>query len=541
MGAHMPILSRRHLLARSALLLAATSLSGLAVAGPPAAADSAEPQRGGTLVVMTAVQPPQLVPFSPDGSRSIGPKIIEGLLRYDFDLTPKPALATEWSIAPDGLTYTFKLREGVKWHDGQPFTAADAAFSIGLLKQIHTRGRATFANVEKLETPDEHTLVLRLSKPAPYLLNALVASESPIVAKHIYEGKDAAANPANNRPVGTGPFRFVELVHGSHLVLERNPDYWDAGKPYLDSLIIRFISDPGARAVAIETKEVDIAGGTLIPLSEVERIKALDHIVIDNRGSVFDSGVKRIEFNLDNPYFKDLRVRRAIAHALDKTVIQNVIWYGFGQIVDGPISPDLAPFRMEGLPTYPFDLKAAEALLDEAGFPRKTGGIRFSVIHDYRPSTEGDKRTAEYVKQALAKIGIDVTVRTQDFASYVKRVYTDRDFAFTTNSMTNTFDPTVGVQRLYWSKNFKPGVPFSNGAHYADPEVDALLESAAIEIDAVRRNTLWDEIQAKVVTDLPDINLLSDFDFTYLNRRVVNAITDASGIAGDFATTWVKQ
>ncbi|MGH6860382.1 MAG: ABC transporter substrate-binding protein, partial [Phyllobacterium sp.] len=466
---------------------------------------------------------------------------IEGLLRYDFDLTPKPALATAWTISDDGLVYTFQLREGVKWHDGEPFTSADAAFSIQLLKQIHPRGRATFANVEAIDTPDERTLVLKLSKPAPYLLNALVASESPIVPKHIYEGKDAGTKPANNAPIGTGPFRFVELVHGSHVVLERNPNYWDKGKPYLDGVIVRFISDPGSRAIAIETKEIDIAAGTLVPLSDVERIAALHHIVLDPRGSIFDAGVKRIEFNLDNPYFKDIRVRRAVAHAIDKTVIRNVVWYGFGEIVTGPISPELAPFRAEGLPSYAFDLEKAEALLDEAGHPRGADGVRFHLIHDFRPSTEGDKRTADYVKQALSKVGIDVTVRVQDFASYVKRVYTDRDFAFTTNSMTNTFDPTVGVQRLYWSKNFKPGVPFSNGAHYFNPEVDALLETAAVEVDAARRKQFWTQIQIRLIQDLPDLNFLSDFQFTFLNTRVVDAITDAAGISGDFATTWLKQ
>ena len=521
--------------------LAVALLAGLLSTGTPAAAVEAPPQQGGTLNFMLAVQPPALVPFSPDTSRSIGPKIVEGLLRYDYDLTPQPALATAWEVALDGLTYTFHLREGVRWHDGQPFTAQDAAFSLQLLKQIHPRGRATFANVDAFETPDAHTLVLRLSKPAPYLLNALVSSESPIVPKHVYESGDPALNPANNAPIGTGPFRFAELVHGSHLILERNPDYWDAGKPYLDRVIFRIIPDPGSRAIAIETGEADVASGTLVPLSELDRIKALDHIAIEPRGTIFDAGVKRLEFNLDNPYFKDIRVRQAVAHAIDKSVVRDVIWYGYGEIVSGPISPDLVPFRAEGLPDYDFDPAKAEELLDAAGFPRGADGVRFRVPHDFRPATEGDKRTADYVKQALARVGIEVDVRVQDFATYVKRVYTDRDFAFTTNSMTNTFDPTVGVQRLYWSKNFKPGVPFSNGSHYANPEVDALLEAAAIEPDGAKRKDLWTDIQTRVIGDLPDLNLISDYQFAIINTRVVDAVTDAAGISGDLAGTWIRQ
>ena len=516
-----------------AVLFASLALAPLPVA--------AEPVRGGTLNFLLAVQPAMLVSFTTDGVRSISPKITEGLLSYDFDLKPKPELATAWEVSEDGLTYRFELRRGVKWHDGKPFTAADAAFSILLLKEIHPRGRITFAHVESAETPDDHTLVLHLAKPAPYLINALAAQESPIVPKHVYEGSKADTNPANNAPIGTGPFEFVELVQGSHLVLERNPDYWDEGKPYLDRIVFRFVPDAGARAVALETGEADVAEGNLIPLSDFERVTALPHITVERRGTIFNAGVKRLEFNLDNEYLKDVRVRQAIAHAIDKQVIRDVIWYGHGQIVSGPISPDLVPFRAEDLPHYAFDLKKAEQLLDDAGFPRGADGIRFRLPHDYRPATDGDRRTAEYVKQALAQIGIAVDIRTQDFPSYVKRVYTDRDFAFTTNSMTNTFDPTVGVQRLYWSKNFKPGVPFSNGAHYQSAEADRLLEAAAVEIDPDKRKALWTDLQKLVIADLPDLNLISDDNFSLLNKRVVDVVVDAAGIAGNLASAYVDD
>jgi peptide/nickel transport system substrate-binding protein len=504
-----------------------------------AQAPAATPTPGGTLNYLLAVQPAMLVALTVDGVRQISPKITEGLLSYDFYLNPKPALATSWNISDDGLTYTFKLRPGVKWHDGQPFTSADAAFSILTLKEVHPRGRITFANVEKVDTPDDLTLVLHLSQPAPYLIHALDAQESPIIPKHIYEGTRADSNPHNNAPIGTGPFRFVELVPGSHVILERNPDYWDKGKPYIDRIVFRFISDSGARAVALETGEADVADGSIVPLSEVDRIAALPNITIERKGNIFSSGVKRLEFNLDNPILADIRVRRAIAYAIDKKFIRDVVWYGHGQIVAGPISPDLAPFYINDLPSYDFDPKKAEALLDEAGYKRGPDGIRFHLPHDFRPATEGDQRTAEYVKQALAKVGIDISVRTQDFPSYVKRVYTDRDFAFTTNSMTNTFDPTVGIQRLYWSKNFKPGVPFSNGSHYNNPEVDQLLEAAAVENDPVKRRALFTKLETILANDLPDLNLISDDNFSILNKRVVDAVVDAGGIYSSLANAYL--
>ncbi|TIU26064.1 MAG: ABC transporter substrate-binding protein, partial [Mesorhizobium sp.] len=130
-------------------------------------------------------------------------KVTEGLLTYDFDLTPRPLLATEWSVSDDGLRYTFKLREGVKWHDGKPFTSVDVAYSIATIKEVHPRGRNTFLNLTDIQTPDPLTVTLVLSKPAPYLITALAAPETPIVPKHLYEGTKAAENPVNNAPVGT--------------------------------------------------------------------------------------------------------------------------------------------------------------------------------------------------------------------------------------------------------------------------------------------------------------------------------------------------
>jgi peptide/nickel transport system substrate-binding protein len=143
-----------------------------------------------------------------DPSLLISAKVTEGLLAYDFELNPKPQLATQWSADPDGMGFTFRIRQGVKWHDGVDFTAADVAFSIKLLKEVHPRGRATFANVTEVVASDPHTVVIKLSRPAPYLPWALAACESPIVPKHIYEGTDPATNPNSGAPIGTGPFRL---------------------------------------------------------------------------------------------------------------------------------------------------------------------------------------------------------------------------------------------------------------------------------------------------------------------------------------------
>ena len=495
------------------------------------------PQRGGALSLLLAAEPPTLSAIANTAYNTVlvGPKVQEGLLTYDFALNPQPQLATDWSISPDGLKYTFKLRANVKWHDGAAFTSDDVAFSIETLKSVHPRGRSTFLNVTEVQTPDPLTAVVVLSKPAPYLISAFAASETPIVPKHIYANGPVETNPANHAPIGTGPYLFKQWERGSYILYERNPNYWAEGRPYVDRLIVRIIPDAASRSAAIESGDVHIASNTPISLSDVERLKQLPDIGIETNGYQYTNGISRVEFNLDKPYFKDVRVRKAFAHVIDRHFIRDVVNFGYGEPIPGPISASLGKFYYGALKTYPIDARAAETLLDEAGFPRGADGVRLRLTHDYVPSGDLYRNGADYIKQALAKVGVEVKVRTQDFPAYTKRVYTDRDFDFTFNGMSNLFDPTVGVQRLYWSKNFKPGVPFSNGAHYVNPEVDRLLEAAAVEIDAAKRYQLFVDFQNILVEDVPDFGILSTADITLFNRKVGGHTIGADGVSGNLA------
>ncbi len=150
-------------------------------------------------------------------------------------------------------------------------------------------------------------------------------------------------------------------------------------------------------------------------------------------------------------------------------------------------------------------------------------------------------RIGDYLKDALGKVGVKVTLRAQDVPTWLKRVYTDRDFAFVTNAMGNTFDPTIGVQRLYWSKNFKKGVPFSNGSGYNNPEVDRILETAATENDHIKRADLFNQLQDIVATDLPDITIASFKPLTIYNTRVHDHTTVADGLSGSLSEAYIKD
>ncbi|TDV38355.1 peptide/nickel transport system substrate-binding protein [Paraburkholderia caballeronis] len=523
-----------------------SSGAALAAAGLPALAraqDAAQtPRRGGTLNVLINPEPPVLVSiFQTTGpALAVSSKVIEGLLAYDFDMRPKPQLATAWQTSPDGLKYTFTLRDNVKWHDGKPFTSADVAFSIDLLKQVHPRGRSTFANVVRISTPDARTAVIELSKPAPYLLKALSAGESPIVPKHLYANGDPLTNPHNNAPVGTGPYRFSAWQRGSNIVYERNPDYWEPGKPYIDRLVYKVIPDGAARSAAFETGALDLGGENPVPLNDLERLSQLPQLSVETRGYRFLEPLSEIDFNLQHPVLKDGRVREAIAHAIDARVIQRTIAYGYADVSPTPITP-ASPYHDAALKPYVFDVAQAEKLLDAAGYPRKAGGVRFALTHDYLPYGDLYRRQADYVKSALARVGIDVTVRAQDLPAFLKRVYADRDFDFTSIGVNTLFDPSVGVQRLYWSQNIRPGVPFSNAPHYSNPQVDKLLEQASIETDEGKRVQLYTQFQQIVYQDLPILPLVAPRMVTLANRRVRNHTVSAQGLEGNLADVWLAS
>lgn len=523
----------RHL-AGTAVVLAAAWL------GAPSAA-SADPVQGGTLRFLVEQEPTTLVTIAHTAGPStrVSPKITEGLLTYDLDFKPQPALATAWSISPDGLTYTFTLRAGVKWHDGQDFTSADVAYSIKLLKENHPRGRATFASVTSVDTPDTLTAIIHLSKPAPYLLTALDASESPIVPKHIYEGTDPLTNKNAQAPIGTGPFVFKEWVKGDHIILERNPNYWDKGKPYLDRIVIRFIPDQSARSAAFEAGEIDLGGGPPVPRPDLARLEALPQFGAETRGYEYNGNMTQLYFNYENKVLQDKRVREAIAHSLDLDLLLQTVYFGYGKVAPSQISPNVTAFVNPAIKPYAFDIALANKLLDEAGYPKKADGIRFSLRLRTNPYNE--KAAGDFVKQSLAQIGIAADYQFYDFSTYIQKVYTARDFDITLESLSNIFDPTLGVQRAFWSKNFKIGLPFSNASHYSNPVVDHLLESAAVEPDPAKRRTLWNQFQQLIYDDVAAIGLIAPDGVTLFDKRVKNHTLGVTGVNASFADVYIEK
>ncbi|HZV09218.1 MAG TPA: ABC transporter substrate-binding protein, partial [Novosphingobium sp.] len=373
----------------------------------------------GTLVFGTNPEPPILTSAgtSAGPTQIVSTKIFDGLVTFDGDGRPQPQLATAWEWAADHLALTLRLRPGVKWHDGQPFTSRDVAYSLEeVWKVFHSRGRSTFATVEKVETPDPLTAVLRLSTPAPYLVSALGSAESQVIPAHLYAGRDFLSNPANAAPVGTGPFKFAEWQRGEFIRLERNPAYWDAGKPGLDGLVFKFYSDAGAAAAALETGEIHLSTSTLISLDDLARLRRRPGFSVSARQSAFAATLSVFEFNLDRPPLRDPRVRQAFAHAIDKRFLLDNAWRGFGTVEDSPLTSALADFYDPASGHYPHDPARAIALLDAAGLRPDGQGVRLRLNHDPAPTGGQLLKSAEAVRDQLARVGVQLRIRTGDFA-----------------------------------------------------------------------------------------------------------------------------
>jgi peptide/nickel transport system substrate-binding protein len=494
-------------------------------------------------------EPPTLAAYlnTSTGTRELSMKIYESLMNLDFGLKPVPNLAKAWTLSPDAKSVTFRLQEGVRWHDGKPFTSADVQFSImEVLRKSHPLGRVFLQAVNAVEAPDPMTAVLKLDHPAPYLFAGLADTNSPIIPSHLFAGTDVTTSAYANKPIGTGPFKFTTWERGQYIRLDRNPDYWKPPLPYLDGIVARFIPDSESRANALETGDVLFAGyAGGVPLEDAKRLAALPNLVMTTKGLEFLNAFVVMDINTRRTPWDDARVRRAVAYAIDRKFVLDNVWAGFGKPATGPISSNLtakgiytSDVRHYNVPNGP---EIANKLLDEAGHPRAANGTRFEMVLDITPYGPEWQRFGDYVRQAFAKIGIKAMLRYEDVPTWLRRIYTDYDFEITINNSGTFDDPVIGVDRYYKSSNIIKGVPFSNDSQWSSPRTDALMASAAIEPDPAKRAAMYHEFQQLVVDASPYVWVIEQTVPNIYNKRVHNAIVSGVGYLDSFRDIWLSK
>jgi peptide/nickel transport system substrate-binding protein len=531
-----PRLSRRGLLAGS---MAGAGLLGL----PCVARGQAAERRGGTLVVAADTEPRNLNPaiVASNGVFYVASKVIEPLAEMAAGGGLTPRLATSWEGSPDGRSVRFTLREGVSWHDGKPFTAADVAFSaLQVWKPLQNLGRVVFKDLEAVDTPDPRTAILRFSAPTPFQLirNALPALTA-VVPKHLFEGTDIGANPANTKLVGTGPFRFVEHRPGEFYRLERNGSYWEPNRPLLDGIVFRVLPDRGTIAAALEANEIQLSAFSAVPLADLERIGKIAGIKVVPEGYEGITYQLTVEINHRRKELADPRVRKAIAHAIDRRFVVDTIFLGYATPSTGPIPRFDKQFYTAEAAEAAFDPRRANALLDEAGYARGANGTRFQLRLLPAPWFEQTRQFGDYLRQALRPLGIDAQIVNNDAAAHTRAVYTERAFDLAVGSPVYRNDPAISTTILYQG-GLPAGVPFSNQYGYDSPVMNDIIAKAAVATDPAERVRLYHAFQKRAAEDLPLIHV-AEFTFTTVARdSVQNVANNPRWATSHWADTWLS-
>jgi peptide/nickel transport system substrate-binding protein len=515
------------------------ALAGWLCAGASGAVAQEAPVKGGTLNMIAQPEPPVLmVGLNTQGpTLYVGGQIYQSLLTYGTDLKPLPSLAKSWVISDDGLTYTFTLQDNVKWHDGKPFSADDVVFTADkFLREAHPRWRLIATTyVESITAPAPNQVVFKLKTPFSAFISAFELSSFPIIPKHLYEGTDYRTNPANQTPIGTGPFKLKEWKRGSYIHLVRNEDYWKPGKPYLDELYFRIIPDSASRAVAFEKGTVDVLRGGDVEGFEVRRLVKLPEVENTTSGWENYAPLVFMQMNQRTLPFSDKRVRQAIMHAIDREFIVKNVFFGLGKVATGPFASSTMYYTPD-VPAYPFDLPKAKKLLANAGIKPGDYTIRLMPL----PYGAAWDRMSEYIKQQIEQLGFKVVIQGVDAGGWSQKL-ADFDFDLTFNFTYQYGDPALGVARHYLSNNVVKGTPYGNNQNYLNPKVDELFATAAGAVSKDVATRAYTEAQ-KVLVDDVALGWLYEMQNVTINRKKVkNLVRTGIGLNESMDEAWISK
>jgi peptide/nickel transport system substrate-binding protein len=493
-------------------------LAGLVVLGTVPAPAVAQPGAAGTLVVGVVAEPVNLDPAQVTdlNSNRVSRRIAETLVAFAEESTRvEPHLAESWTISRDGLTYTFKLRRGIKFHDGSPFDAEAVKFSIE--RQINPDhpfnklGKYPFAgyffgNVNAVEVVAEDTVQFVLKEPRASFLSVLAAGPASIVSPTAARkyGADYALTP-----VGTGPFRYVSWDRGQRVVLEKNPGYWKFPVK-LDRVIYRPIVEDQARLTELLTGSLDLIVG--VPPDFVAQLEGNAKLgLLKQVGAhVWYLGINNQKKPLD-----DKRVRQALNYAVNKEAIVKDVLKGTGAVSRGPVLPDTWGAD-PALKAYPYDPERAKKLLAEAGYP--SGFSTTLWVPESGSGMQSPVAMSTVIQSNLKAVGVNVTLQTMEWGAFLAKLRTKEQDLFALSWMAGAEDPDLVIYPLLHSSQWTPGGP--NRALYKNTRLDDVLHQARIVTDQAKRAELYREAQRILVEDPPWIFIDHEIQIAAFSRRV---------------------
>jgi peptide/nickel transport system substrate-binding protein len=445
-----------------------------------------------TLVMLIESSPTNLDPrVGLDGqSERIDNLIFDDLLERDEHLNVKPGLAEKWEIR-DPLTYVFHLHTGVKFHNGAPLTSRDVKWTFDSLLsgKIRSTKSGAYKLVDHIEAPDDSTVVFHLKQPFATLLWNLSDGAIRIVP-------NGSLSEMSDHPVGSGPFRFVSAEPDKEVVLERNDEYWGE-KTRVQRVRFAIVPDMTTRALELRKGSADIAINSLTPDMVVTLQKEPRLGVLRSPGTV----LQYMGFNYRDPILKDVRVRRALAYAIDREPMLQYLWRGFAQPAASILPPQSWAYSSD-VPTYNYDPERARQLLDSAGYPA-VGGVRFHLM--MKTSTDENTRLMVAVlQQQLRQVQIQLDVRTYEFGTFFADISRGAFQFYSLRWIGGNEDPDI-FEYAFHSSKFTPNG--ANRSFYSNPQVDALIDQGRTELDQAKRKQLYARLQRILAEDLPSINL----------------------------------
>lgn len=462
-------------------------------------------------------------------SLKVTENIFDTLLDYEEESTDvKSALATEWEISDDNLTYTFKLREGVKFHDGTDFNADAVVFNFERWASGGTDGAfvyyaAMFGGfkadeghvIASVEAVDDYTVKFTLKRPQAPFLNNLAMGPFGILSPAAVEefGEKVGENP-----VGTGPFVFKEWKRNETITLERNSDYW-AGKPKLEEVIFRVIPDNSARLTALKTGEIDLMDG--VNPSDVKTVESDSSLQVLLRPGM---NIGYFGFNVEEEPFNNPKVREALSYAVDKKGIIDAYYAGNADVAINPY-PSFMPGYNDEIKDYGYDPKKAKELLAEAGFP---DGFEmelwtFTNPRDYMPEPQ---KIAEEIQANFDSVGVKVEIVTHDWTTFLEKTANGEAQSYLAGWIGDNGDPDNFLYVLL----DQDAIGGNNYSRYANQELHDILISAQTETDIAKRNDLYKQAQAIIHEDAPWIPMAHARAALAANSKLKGLVPHPTGV-----------
>ncbi len=478
-------------------------------------------QAGGTLVAAWNQEPVGFDPHivSAVSSHQILTNVIDNLVTLDAEQNIVPELAESWQVSEDGLTLTFTLREGVQFSNGKALEAAHFKTVFDRIMDPDTGSGNAYrmAGVDSVEAPDARTLVLHLSAPTPGLLGHLAVSK----ALGVFDPAGIEDGTVNTRPIGTGPFMISDVQPGTRVLLEKNPNYWREGLPYLDAVDVRIIADETVRRTALVTGEIDWAFA--IPAQSVAELRERDDVVIDSvpAGAYYYIGV-----NTTSGPLAERDVRRAISFAINRDNIVQAAEFGNAEATQDPI-PSSSAWNF-GYAPYEQDLERARQLLADAGY---ADGFEMAIM----PTTQvpATIRAAQVIQADLAQIGITAEINTLEWAEWLQE-QGDGNYDTFVCSWNGLVDPND-----FFYAQHHTGEVF-NFTGYSNPSVDELLDEARLIGDFDARYELYEQVNQMIVDDAAYIYMYNPLQI-HAYKPYVHGFQTRSDQSVRFHETWMED